>query len=86
MSPLLVGAQNCAAEESGAYTGEVSAAMLKEAGCRYVIVAHSERREYQQETDAMFVKKIDLVHRVANAADLSLAELKRAALEAFSPV
>ena len=44
--PVLLGAQNCADQDKGAYTGEVSAAMLKEAGVRYVIVAHSERRQY----------------------------------------
>jgi len=60
--PVILGAQNCASEDAGAFTGEVSAAMLKEAGCRYVIVAHSERREYQQESDDLFIKKIDRVH------------------------
>ena len=40
------GAQDCSAYEQGAYTGEVSAAMLAEFGCRYVIVGHSERRAY----------------------------------------
>jgi len=60
--PVLTGAQNCADQESGAYTGEVSVAMLKEAGASYVIIGHSERREYQKETDEMFVRKINLVH------------------------
>ena len=73
--PVVLGAQNCAAEDSGAYTGEVSAAMLKEAGCRYVIIAHSERREYQQETDALFVKKIDLVHRAGLRAIFCFGEV-----------
>lgn len=45
-----VGAQNCAAEAAGAYTGEVSAAMLAALGCRYVILGHSERRQYYGET------------------------------------
>jgi len=61
-NPVQLGAQDCADREGGAYTGEVSAAMLAEAGVRYVIVAHSERREYQGETDDQFVRKIDLVH------------------------
>ena len=45
------GAQDCSAFESGAYTGEVSAAMLAEFGCRYVLVGHSERRAMHGETD-----------------------------------
>ena len=48
-----VSAQNCAAEASGAYTGEVSAAMIKSTGCTYVILGHSERRSYYGETDAI---------------------------------
>ena len=45
-SRVKVGAQNCAAEAKGAYTGEVSAAMLASLGIEYVILGHSERREY----------------------------------------
>ncbi|MDT8407463.1 MAG: triose-phosphate isomerase [Methylococcales bacterium] len=48
---LAVGAQNVADQASGAYTGEVSASMLKEFGCTYAIVGHSERRSYYGETD-----------------------------------
>lgn len=47
-----VGAQNIAWADSGAFTGEISAAMLKEAGAEYVIIGHSERRQYFGETDA----------------------------------
>jgi triosephosphate isomerase (TIM) len=59
--PVLLGAQNCADQAGGAYTGEVSVEMLKEAGAQYVIIAHSERREYQRETDDQFVAKINLI-------------------------
>ena len=52
-----VGAQDVSAQAAGAYTGEVSAAMLKELGCRYVIVGHSERRQYHGETDALVADK-----------------------------
>ena len=56
-SMLEVGAQDVSANASGAYTGEVSAAMLKDLGCRYAIVGHSERRQYHAETDALVADK-----------------------------
>lgn len=59
-SHVSLGAQNCSSEASGAYTGEVSAAMLKSAGVGYVILGHSERREYFKEDHAVLVKKINL--------------------------
>jgi len=52
-----VGAQNFHFEDNGAFTGEVSASMLTEAGCTYVLIGHSERREYFGETDASVNKK-----------------------------
>jgi triosephosphate isomerase len=55
------GAQNCYTETSGAYTGEVSATMLKSCGVQYVIIGHSERREYFKEDNAMLAKKVDQV-------------------------
>lgn len=51
------GAQDCSVHASGAYTGEVSAGMLQEFGCRYVIVGHSERRQYHGETDPLVADK-----------------------------
>jgi triosephosphate isomerase (TIM) len=57
---LYLGAQNCADEASGAYTGEVSAAMIKSAGADYVIIGHSERRSYYHENNAMLNKKVKL--------------------------
>ena len=56
-SRLDLGAQDVSVHESGAFTGEVSAAMLKEFGVRYCIVGHSERRQYHQETDATVALK-----------------------------
>ncbi len=53
-------AQNCAAEAAGAYTGEVSAAMVRSTGAEYVIIGHSERRQYYGETDAILKKKTEL--------------------------
>jgi triosephosphate isomerase len=51
------GAQDCSVHEQGAYTGEVSAGMLAEFGCRYVIVGHSERREHHHESDQLVADK-----------------------------
>ncbi|MCC6690151.1 MAG: triose-phosphate isomerase [Bacteroidia bacterium] len=56
---IAVGAQNCSTEDAGAYTGEVSAAMIRSAGASYVIVGHSERRSYFSETNSMLSKKIN---------------------------
>ena len=55
-----VAAQNCADKASGAYTGEVSAAMVKSTGAAYVILGHSERREYYGETSAILNSKVEL--------------------------
>lgn len=57
-SPVALGAQNVHYEKKGAYTGEVSPAMLKEAGCKYVIVGHSERRHGLGEADAAVNQKV----------------------------
>jgi len=57
-SNIKLGAQDCFWESEGAYTGEVSANQLREAGCDYVILGHSERRKYLQETDEIVHQKI----------------------------
>lgn len=59
-SGIGLSAQNCADKKSGAYTGEVSVDMLRSASCDYVILGHSERREYYGETDAKLVDKVAL--------------------------
>ncbi len=59
-SVIAVSAENCANKESGAYTGEVSAAMVKSTGAEYVILGHSERREYYAETPEILKEKVDL--------------------------
>lgn len=58
-SYFAVGAQNVSTEDSGAYTGEVSAAMLESLELGYCIVGHSERRAYHHETNAIIAKKVD---------------------------
>ena len=55
---VAVGAENMYYEESGAYTGEISAAMLVDAGVKYVIIGHSERRDYFKECDCVLNKKV----------------------------
>lgn len=57
LSALDLGAQDVSTQAAGAFTGEVSASMLKEFGCRYVIVGHSERRQYHAETDTLVADK-----------------------------
>lgn len=54
---MAYGAQDCSSHEQGAYTGEVSSAMLSDVGCRYVIVGHSERRAYHAESDQLVADK-----------------------------
>jgi triosephosphate isomerase (TIM) len=62
---ILLGAQNCYWEDQGAFTGEVSAPMLKDIGCQYVILGHSERRQFFNETDENVNRKIRAVLRHA---------------------
>jgi triosephosphate isomerase len=57
-SAVKLGAQNLCAEAQGAFTGEVSAAMLRDVGCTYVIVGHSERRHLYGESDAVVARKV----------------------------
>ena len=57
-SPIQLAGQNCYPEESGAFTGEISPLFLRDAGCQYVIIGHSERRQLLAETDAFIQQKI----------------------------
>src|SRR5690606_18405364 len=59
-SQISLGAQNCSEHEEGAYTGDVSAAMLTSVGGRYGLGGHSERREYHQESDELLAKKVEV--------------------------
>jgi len=63
ISNIKLGAQDCFWEKKGAFTGEISPLMLKDLGCQYVIIGHSERRKYQQEKDSMIYKKIEAALR-----------------------
>ena len=60
-SKIGLGAQNCSEHASGAYTGEIAAPMLPSTGVQYVILGHSERREYFDEGNALLAKKLDIV-------------------------
>jgi triosephosphate isomerase len=64
-SNLRLGAQNMSEHGNGAYTGEIAAGMLKEFSVRYVILGHSERRQYQKEPDALIAKKALAAHAAA---------------------
>ncbi|MBM3510925.1 MAG: triose-phosphate isomerase [Alphaproteobacteria bacterium] len=73
-SPVALGAQDCHAAASGAHTGDVSAEMLADVGCRYVIVGHSERRQNHGETDAVVRAKAEAVRRAGLIAIVCVGE------------
>ena len=74
-SAIRVGAQNCHWEKSGAFTGEVGAAMLKEAGASFAILGHSERRQYFGETDETVNKRLKAVLDAGLEAIVCVGEL-----------
>lgn len=82
---ISIGGQDCHAEISGAFTGDVSADMLKDAGASAVIVGHSERRQYHHETDAMVAAKAKAAWRAGLLAIICIgeSEAQRAADQAF---
>src|SRR5690554_7973282 len=69
-----VGVQNVGEWQSGAYTGEISAEMAKDAGCQYVLVGHSERRQLFGETDEMVAAKVEQVLKAGLTAVLCVGE------------
>jgi triosephosphate isomerase (TIM) len=73
-SPVSLGAQNVSEHPQGAYTGEVSATMLAEVGCRFVIVGHSERRQLYGESDAVVARKFVAAHRAQLVPILCVGE------------
>ncbi|HEY3916342.1 MAG TPA: triose-phosphate isomerase [Stellaceae bacterium] len=73
-SAVALGGQNCHEKEKGAHTGEISAAMLKDAGCTYVILGHSERRADQGETDAQVRAKVVAARAAGLAALVCIGE------------
>ena len=73
-TPIALGAQDTCAEGHGAFTGEVSAGMLKDVGCRYVLVGHSERRLIYRESDQLVARKFAAAHAKALIPVLCLGE------------
>lgn len=74
---IKVGAQDCHSEPSGAHTGDISAEMLKDAGCAAVIVGHSERRADHGETDALIHAKAAAAQRAGLAAIICIGETQQ---------
>ncbi len=73
-SPVRVGAQDCHWRANGAHTGDVSATMLADAGCRYVILGHSERRTDHGETDEIVRRKAEAAHAAGLVAIVCIGE------------
>jgi triosephosphate isomerase len=71
---IAIGGQNCASEISGAFTGDLSAEMLKDAGAAWVIVGHSERRQHHGETDSMVAAKAAAARRAGLFAIICIGE------------
>ena len=74
LSKIPIGAQNCHQEEFGAFTGEISAGMLKSVGCSWVLLGHSERRQYQKESNALINQKMKAVLKQGLKAMLCVGE------------
>lgn len=87
-TPVAVGAQNMHFADEGAYTGEIAAPMLRSVGCRYVILGHSERRQYFGEDDALVNRKVQqaLAHRLVPIVCVGETKAQRDAGEAEAVV
>jgi len=75
-SPVALGGQDCAAAVKGAFTGDISAEMLRDVGCSYVIIGHSERRHGRGETDAAAHDKVAAAWRAGLRAILCVGETR----------
>ncbi len=73
---IAVGGQDCHVKESGAYTGDISAEMLRDSGSSYVILGHSERRQYHGEKDALIRAKAEAAHRAGLTAIVCIGETR----------
>ncbi len=73
-APIDFGGQDCAHTEDGAYTGDISADMLHDFGCRYVIVGHSERRQHHNETSELVAAKASRIHAKGMIAIICVGE------------
>jgi len=73
-SGILLGGQDCHTRQHGAHTGDISAAMLRDAGCSYVILGHSERRTDHHESDALVCAKVKAAREAGLVAILCLGE------------
>lgn len=73
-APVSIGAQDCSAFTEGAYTGDISAAMLRDLGCTHVILGHSERRIYHNETDETVARKAVRTHEAGLTAIICVGE------------
>ncbi len=71
---MAVGAQDCSAEQGGAFTGEVAPSMIADCGAAYVIVGHSERRQYHAETDERIAAKAAAAHQAGLIAIICVGE------------
>lgn len=71
---IAYGAQDCSVHESGAYTGEVSAPMIADCGASYIIVGHSERRQYHNERDQLVAEKAQAAHEAGLTAIICIGE------------
>ncbi len=73
-TPVDIAGQNVHAKDQGAFTGEISAPMLKDSGCAWVIIGHSERRQYFAENDEMVAEKVDAANRASLAPIVCVGE------------